>query len=206
LGPRLTAFAACLKGALHASYTGAQKLLGFLGVDVCRATLCNKIQRVSAALSFAHGELLAALPHEECLNIDETGHKDNPFGKPADHPKHWIWVFAATAFTVFKIFSSRSTDALREVLGANCEALIGSDFYSAYKCFMKEANIKVQFCWAPYADVGIRRTSSGKSNSSASPPTRSPPTTATDCSSSAGSSSTCSTGARRWAKNSSAAG
>jgi transposase len=148
LGPRLTALAACLKGALHASYTGAQRLLGFLGISVCRATLCNKIKRVSAALGFAHGELLAALPEEERLNIDETGHKDNPFGKPADHPKHWIWVFAAAAFTVFKIFSSRSTDVLREVLGADCEALIGSDFYSAYKCFMKEAHIKVQFCWA----------------------------------------------------------
>lgn len=148
LGPRLTAFAACLKGALHASYTGAQRLLGFLGISVCRATLCNKIKKVSAALGFAHGELLAALPEEERLNIDETGHKDHPFGKPVDHPKHWIWVFAATAFTVFKIFSSRSTDVLREVLGADCEALIGSDFYSAYKCFMKEAHIKVQFCWA----------------------------------------------------------
>lgn len=148
LGPRLTAFAACLKGSLHASYTGAERLLGFLGVDVCRATLCNKIQKVAAALSFASGELLAALPQEGSLNIDETGHKDNPFDKPVGHPKHWIWVFAATAFTVFKIFGSRSTGALREVLGRNCKAIAGSDFYSAYKCFMKEASIKVQFCWA----------------------------------------------------------
>jgi len=148
LGPRLTAFSACLKGAVHASYSGAQRMLGFLGADVCRSTLCNKIQKVAAALGFAHGELLCALPGEERLNIDETGHKDNPFGKPADHPKHWIWVFAAAVFTVFKIFGSRSTDALREVLGKGCEAIIGSDFYSAYKCFMKEANIKVQFCWA----------------------------------------------------------
>jgi transposase len=148
LGPRLTAFAACLKGSVHASYSGAQKMLGFLGADVCRSTLCNKIKKVAAALGFAYGELLCATPGEERLNIDETSHKDNPFGKPAEHPKHWIWVFAAAAFTVFKIFGTRSTDALREVLGANCEAIIGSDFYSAYKCFMKEANVRVQFCWA----------------------------------------------------------
>jgi len=148
LGPRLTAFAACLKGGIHASYTGAEKVLGFLGADVCRSTLCNKVKKVAAALGFAYGELLCALPGEERLNIDETGHKDNPFRKPVDHPTHWIWVFAAAAFTVFKIFGSRSTDALREVLGPNCEAIVGSDFYSAYKCFMKEANIKVQFCWA----------------------------------------------------------
>lgn len=148
MGARLTAFAACLKGGVHASYTGAEKVLGFLGVDVCRSTICNKIKRVSAALAFAHAELLTALPTEEQLNIDESGHKDNPFDKPPDHKKHWIWVFAAATFTVFKIFGSRSTDALRTVLGEDCASVIGADFYSAYRCFMKEANIKVQFCWA----------------------------------------------------------
>ena len=148
IGPRLTSFAACLKGGIHASYTGTEKVLGFLGVDISRATLCNKLKKVSAALGFAHGELLEALPGEERINIDETSHKDHPFGKPADHSKHWIWVFAATAFTVFRIFGSRSTDALREVLGKDCAAIIGSDFYSAYPCFMKEADVKVQFCWA----------------------------------------------------------
>ena len=55
LGPRLTAFAACLKGGIHASYTGTEKVLGFLGTDDCRATICNKIKKVTAALSFAHG-------------------------------------------------------------------------------------------------------------------------------------------------------
>jgi transposase len=148
LGPRLTAFAACLKGGIHASYTGTEKVLGFLGADVCRATICNKIKKVAAALGFAYGELLAALPVQDHMNVDETGHKDHPFDKPADHKKHWIWVFAASFFTVFKIFGSRSTDALREVLGKDCAAIIGADFYSAYKCFMKEANIRVQFCWA----------------------------------------------------------
>lgn len=148
IGPRLTAFAACIKGGVHASYTGTQKVLGFLGATVCRATVCNKMKKVSAALGFPVGELLDRLPEEERLNIDETGHKDHPFEKPEGHGKHWIWVFAAAAFTVFRIFGSRSTDALREVLGSDCAAIIGADFYSAYKCFMKEANVKVQFCWA----------------------------------------------------------
>jgi transposase len=148
LGPRLTAFAACLKGGIHASYTGTEKVLGFLGVDVCRATICKKIKNTSAALESAYGELLDALAAEEVINVDETGHKDHPFDKPEDHKKHWIWVFAAASFTVFKIFNTRSTDALRQVLGSDCAALIGADLYSSYTCFMKEANIKVQFCWA----------------------------------------------------------
>ncbi len=163
LGPRLTAFAACLKGGVHASYTGTEKVLGFLGVNVCRATICNKIKKVSAALGFAHNELLALLPEQEILNIDETGHKDNPFNKPEDHKKHWIWVFAAATFTVYKIFGSRSTDALRVVLGPDCQSLVGADFYSAYKCFMKEANIKVQFCWAHLIrDIKFLNESSNK--------------------------------------------
>jgi transposase len=148
LGPRLTAFTACIKGGIHASYTGVEKVLGFLDVNVCRATICKKLKKVTGALSFAYEELLQTLPVQEQLNIDETGHKDYPFNKPVDQKKHWIWVFAAPAFTVFRIFGSRSTDVLREVLGSECETIIGSDFYSAYKCFMKEANIKVQFCWA----------------------------------------------------------
>lgn len=148
LGPRLTALAACLKGGIHASYTGTQKVLGFLGSHVCRGTICKKILKATAALGFVYDELLDALRVQEQMNIDETGHKDHPFDKPVDHKKPWIWVFAASCFTVFKIFGSRSTDALREVLGQDCAAIIGVDFYSAYKCFMKEANIKVQFCWA----------------------------------------------------------
>ena len=75
LGPRLTAFAACIKGGIHASYTGTQKVIGFLGAPVCRATVCNKMRKVSAALGFPVGELLDRLPEEERLNIDETGHK-----------------------------------------------------------------------------------------------------------------------------------
>lgn len=149
LGPRLTAFAACLKGGVHASYTGVKKVLAMLHVDVSRSTICNKLKKVSAALGFSVGELNVELPNQEQLNVDESGHKDHPFDKPKGHKKkHWIWVFAAPLFTVFRIFGTRSTDVLREVLGPDCEAIIGSDFYGAYTCFSKEANVKVQYCWA----------------------------------------------------------
>jgi len=149
LGPRLTSFAACLKGGVHASYTGVEKVLGMLGVDVCRATICNKIKKVTEALCFSVEELHSELPNQGQLNVDESGHKDHPFDKPKDHKsKHWIWVFAAPLFTVFRIFGTRSADVLKDVLGPDCEAMIGSDFYSAYTCYAKTANVKVQLCWA----------------------------------------------------------
>ena len=96
----------------------------------------------------APGQWWHGAPPPRCARECQPGRPGHPFEKPEDHGKHWIWVFAAAAFTVFKIFGSRSTDALREVLGSDCAAIIGADFYSAYKCFMKEANVKVQFCWA----------------------------------------------------------
>lgn len=148
IGPQLTAFSAYLKGGVHASYTSIHKLLACLGATVCRATICNKVKKMSAALAAPVDELGNALPEQMRINIDETGHKDHPFDKPANHKKHWIWVFATAMFTYFRIFPTRSTDVLREVLGSNCEARIGSDFYAAYTCFMKGANVKVQFCWA----------------------------------------------------------
>lgn len=149
LGPRLTAYCACLKGGIHASYTGVKKVLDVLGVDVCRATICNKIKKVCDALGFSFGELNSELPNQDQLNIDESGHKDHPFDKPKDHRrKHWIWVFAAPLFTVFRIFDTRSADVLKDVLGPDCEAIIGSDLYSAYTCYAKTANVKVQLCWA----------------------------------------------------------
>jgi transposase len=149
LGPRLTAYCACLKGGIHASYTGVKKVLDMLHVDVCRSTICNKLKKVCEALGFSVEELNSELPNQDQLNVDESGHKDHPFDKPKDHKKkHWIWVFAAPLFTVFRIFNTRSADVLEDVLGPDCEAIIGSDLYSAYTCYAKTASVKIQLCWA----------------------------------------------------------
>ena len=149
LGPRLTSYCACLKGGIHASYTGVKKVLDMLHVDVCRSTICNKLKKVCEALGFSVAELNSELPNQEQLNVDESGHKDHPFDKPKDHKKkHWIWVFAAPLFTVFRIFNTRSADVLKEVLGPDCEAIIGSDLYSAYTCYAKTASVQIQLCWA----------------------------------------------------------
>jgi transposase len=149
LGPRLTAYCACLKGGVHASYTGVKNVLAMLHVDVCRSTICNKIKKVCDALGFSFEEINSELPNQDRLNVDESGHKDHPFEKPEGHKsKHWIWVFAAPLFTVFRIFQTRSADVLKEVLGPDCEAILGSDFYNAYTCYAKVASVKIQLCWA----------------------------------------------------------
>jgi hypothetical protein len=85
-----------------------------VGVTVSRGQLAKVIAKVSQALEGAYQELLAALPGQERLNVDETGHKDQ--GVPL-----WTWCFRAELYTLFKIDPRRSADVPLEVLGAEFE-------------------------------------------------------------------------------------
>jgi len=112
------------------------------GQSLCRGTLAKIVtSRVSPALQPAYDELLAALPFQSYLGIDETGHKDNG-------DKFWTWCFRAHDFTLFRIADTRSTEVLRTVLGSAFEGVISCDYYSAYLCFMKESSAVMQFCLA----------------------------------------------------------
>ena len=76
------------------------------------------------------------------MNIDETGFKEN--GK-----KLWIWVFKAAQTALFKVADSRGSKVLVETLGEDYEGIVGSDFYGAYRKFIKDAGgIDIQFCLA----------------------------------------------------------
>lgn len=142
VGERLTSFIGFLKGACHASYSVIQTLLDdTLGVVLSEGMVVKVVQKISQALATPYQQLLDRLPLESSLNIDETGHKDN--GKP-----HWNWCFRAKDFTLFQIANSRGSVVLEKVLGKECEAVIGSDHYGAYRKYMKQAPIVVQFCLA----------------------------------------------------------
>jgi transposase len=75
------------------------------------------------------------------LNVDETGHKDNG-------DKYWTWCFRAEAFVFFNIAGSRGSDVLFELLGREFEGVLGCDYFSAYRKYMKDADVLVQFCLA----------------------------------------------------------
>lgn len=83
------------------------------------------------------------LPNEDRLNVDETGHKDR--GKLM-----WTWCFRAELYTLFKISPSRSADVLIDVLGKEFNGVLGCDFFSAYRRYMRECNVQVQFCLAHF--------------------------------------------------------
>jgi transposase len=141
-GPNLTALIAFLKGGCHASFSTIRKFLrDVVGVQIERSTLCKIINKVSQALEGTYEELLVLLPFEDVLNIDETGHKEN--GRLL-----WTWCLRADLYTLFKIDARRSADVLLDLLGAEFEGIIGCDYFSAYRRYMRIVGVELQFCLA----------------------------------------------------------
>jgi transposase len=142
VGPRLTTLIAYLKGACHASYSTIRKFVrDVVGVTLSRGLLNKVINKVSAALDEPYETLLTNLPLQARLNVDETGHRER--GQP-----WWTWCFRASLYTLFKIESTRSADVLVDVLGAEFEGVLGCDYFSSYRKYMRECDIVVQFCLA----------------------------------------------------------
>ena len=157
VGRQLTALIAYLKGACHASYSTVRKILrDVVGLSISRGQLAKVIAKVSAALDGPYQELLPMLPREPHVNVDETGHKDN--GTPM-----WTWCFRAELYTLFKIDPHRRADVLLEVLGEEFDGVLGCDCFSAYRRYMRECDVVVQFCLAHLIrDVKFLTTLPGK--------------------------------------------
>jgi transposase len=142
VGPRLTALIAYLKGACHASYSTIRKFLrDVLRVTISRGQLAKVIGKVSQALGQPYQELLERLPAEARLNVDETGHHDRG-------EQWWTWCFRASLYTLFKIDPTRSGDVLLQVLGDEFNGVLGCDYFSAYRRYLRECGVVVQFCLA----------------------------------------------------------
>lgn len=143
VGPRMTALIGWLKGVCHMSIGNIKKYCrDVIGVDLSRGLIQKLVGKVSQSLGDPYDELLAALSDQSHLNIDETGHKEN--GK-----RLWTWCFRAYLFTVFKISPSRGSQVLLDTLGGEFDGVIGCDYFSAYRKFMRlDENVELQFCLA----------------------------------------------------------
>jgi transposase len=142
VGPQLSALSGYLKGGCHTSYATLQSFLSEgMGCSLSGGMLVKVIHKVSQALARPYEEMVEALPRQKTLNIDETGHPENG-------QLWWNWVFRAPDFTCFSIEDSRSAQVLEDLLGTECEAILGSDYYSSYRAYMKKAPVTVQFCLA----------------------------------------------------------
>jgi len=141
-GPRLTALVAFMKGVCHASFSTIRKFLRDVAhVDVSRGYLAKLIAKASESLAAAYAELFSRLPCEAVLNIDETGHKEY-------REKFWTWCFRAQLYTLFRIDKSRGSKVLVEVLGKEFNGVLGCDYFGAYRKYMRQFDVLVQFCLA----------------------------------------------------------
>ena len=142
VGPQLTALIAFMKGACHASFSTIRTFLrDVVGVTISRGQLSKILGKVSEALAKPYEELEALLPGEAALNVDETGHHDN--GK-----LWWTWCFRAELYTLFHIDPHRSADVLMDKLGQEFAGVLGCDYFSAYRRYLKECDVTLQFCLA----------------------------------------------------------
>jgi transposase len=143
VGPRLTALVGWLHGVCHMSVSSVRKYFrDVIGIRISRGMLSKLIRKVSESLQDPYDELLRLLAEENQLNVDETGHKDNG-------QRLWTWCFRAKLYTVFKISPSRGSEVLIEVLGQEFDGVLGCDYFSAYRKYMRlNENVSLQFCLA----------------------------------------------------------
>lgn len=139
---RLTALVAYMKYVDHTSFSTIRKFIrDVLKEKVSRGYLRKVIRKVSRSLEKSYEELLDSLPLEEKVNVDETGHKENG-------DKFWTWVFKAELYVLFKIDKSRGSKVLVDVLGEEFNGVLSCDYFSAYRKYMKDFNVTIQFCLA----------------------------------------------------------
>jgi transposase len=142
VGPRLSALIAYLKGVGHCLFsTTARFCRDVLGLGLSRGQLAKVVGKASVAMRPAYETLAARLPEEPYLNVDETGHKENGDGL-------WTWVFRARRYTLFKIDPSRGSEVLIDALGREFAGVLGCDYFSAYRKYMGDFDVLMQFCLA----------------------------------------------------------
>jgi transposase len=142
VGPELTTLIAFMKGVCHASFSTIRTFLrDIVGVTISRGELAKILTKVSAALAASYEELLLRLPNEAIVNADETGHKNNG-------ESWWTWCFRAQLYTLYHLDAHRSADVLMDILGKQFQGILGCDYFSAYRRYVRECGVVVQFCLA----------------------------------------------------------
>ena len=146
MGPRLSTLACYLKGTCHGSYRTVQYFFSeVLGLNLSVGLLAKAVRKMTVALHDSYHELIAALPRQPVLGIDETGLRHMGKG-------HWVWCAHAPGvegLTCFAIDPSRGSRVLNDILGSDYTGIIQCDYFSAYRKYLSDTQgVQMQFCWA----------------------------------------------------------
>lgn len=149
LSPGAIGLIAYLKGACHLSYGNIRHFfMEVMGIELCVGLLCKAVAKTADALAQPYQEVLAALPNQPVLGVDETGHRH--MGQ-----RCWTWCLQAPTndaelgFTRFVIDASRGSGVVKGLLGTEYAGVIVCDYFSAYrKCWEDMEHVEMQFCWS----------------------------------------------------------
>ena len=125
-GPRLVALTALLMAYFRQSKRRtAVFLAALLGQPCCPALTVKMQNQATAALRPAYDELVAQLPTQDQVSVDETPTKEQ-------NRKAWLWTFVARTFTVFAVRATREATALVELLTAEFAGVVTCDRAKMY--------------------------------------------------------------------------
>lgn len=117
-----------LSGFFNNSKRDVQSILKQIcNLDISLGLISNTENRIAMKLEEKYNELLDKLEESDYLHLDETSanNKGN---------RHWCWVAANKAITVFRLANSRGQKALKSFL-PEYEGKVISDRYAAYNMF-----------------------------------------------------------------------
>jgi transposase len=136
-GPRLVALAGLLMAYFRQSKRRTALFLEALLNQPCCPSLTVKMQtQVTQALRPAYEELVAQLPEQRQLGMDESPTKQGPH-------KAWLWTAVGGALTVFGVRLSRAATLVEDWLGTAFAGVITCD-----RAKMYWAHGRLQWCWA----------------------------------------------------------
>lgn len=136
-GPRLIGFTALLMGECRQSKRKAANFLTNILNTPCSPGWVVKMQnQATAALRPGYDDLVAKLPEQGQLKIDESPHKQALL-------KTWLWAFVAASFTVFALRPSRKAVELYAHIGEEFPGVVHCD-----RAKMYVGLAKIQWCWA----------------------------------------------------------
>ena len=136
-GPRLVAFTGLLMAYFRQSKRRAALFLeALLGQPCCAASAVKMQHQATAALRPTYDALVAQLPTQPHLGIDES-----PTKQAAS--KAWLWTFVAKWFTVFGVRPTREATILDDLLTDRFRGVVMCDRAKMYWQVGR-----LQWCWA----------------------------------------------------------
>lgn len=137
LGPNILAHTVLLKYHHGLPYSKIQSVFKELSsLNVSTSGLAQALQRLGKWLGVEKQVILKALRKSPFVHGDETGWKIAGIG-------HWLWNFVNQKWAVYQIYRGRGRKEAKEVMTAEYQGVVVSDFLTAYDQLGK----RLQRCW-----------------------------------------------------------